>query len=136
MRRLLTFTVLLLSCLVAWGQSAVVSGRFFDTDSKEGVVGAIVEITSARDSLFRRNVITGYGGYFKSTPLPRGEYKLTSTFLGYADYQRKIKVEGLPVNLGDMPMSLSMSVWSLKRWSYRVLQSWAIRCDIPHRNLK
>ena len=105
MRRLLTLVIVLFSCLTAWAQSAVVSGRFFDVDSKEGVVGAIVEITSVRDSLFRRNVITGYGGYFKSTPLPRGEYKLTSTFLGYSDYQRNLKVEGLPVNLGDMPMS-------------------------------
>ena len=105
MRRLLTLAILLLSAFVAWGQSATVSGRIFDADSKEGVVGAIVEFVSVRDSLFRRNVITGYGGYFKSTPLPKGEYNMTSTFLGYADYQRKVKVEGLPVNLNDIPMS-------------------------------
>ena len=107
MRRLLTLIVVLFSCIVAWGQGAVVSGRFFDADSKEGVVGAIVEITSPRDSLFRRNVITGYGGYFKTTPLPRGEYNLTSTFLGYTDYVRKIKVDALPINLGDMPMAVA-----------------------------
>lgn len=104
MRRLLTLFVAIVSCLVAWGQSAVVSGRFFDADTKEGVVGAIVELTSVRDSLFRRNCITGYGGYFKSSPLPRGEYKLTSTFLGYKEYQRNVKVESLPINLGDMVM--------------------------------
>ena len=105
MRRLLTLFVALFSCLVAWGQSAVVSGRFFDVESKEGVVGAIVEITSPKDSLFRRHYTTGYGGYFKTPPLPRGEYKMTSTFLGYADYERNFKVDALPVNLGDMPMT-------------------------------
>ncbi len=104
MRRLLTLFVVLFSCLVAWGQSAVVSGRFFDIETKEGVVGAIIEITSPRDSLFRRHYTTGYGGYFKTPSLPRGEYKLTSTFLGYNDYVRSFKVDALPVNLGDMAM--------------------------------
>ena len=73
-------------------------------ESKEGVVGAIIEITTPRDSLFRRHYTTGYGGYFKTPPLPRGEYKLTSTFLGYEDYERSFKVDALPVNLGDMAM--------------------------------
>ena len=104
MRRLLTLFVALLSCFMAWGQSAVVSGRFFDAETREGVVGAIVEITSPRDSLFRRHYTTGYGGYFRTPPLPRGEYKLTSTFLGYKDYIRTFKVDALPVNLSDMAM--------------------------------
>ena len=104
MRRLLTLFLTISSCLVAWGQGAVVSGRFFDFETKEGVVGAIVEITSPKDSLFRRHYTTGYGGHFKTPPLPRGEYKLTSTFLGYADYERIFKVDALPVGLGDMAM--------------------------------
>ncbi|MBR4850203.1 MAG: TonB-dependent receptor [Alistipes sp.] len=107
MRRLLTLCVALLSCLVAWGQGAVVSGRFFDVESKEGVVGAIVEITTPRDSLFRRHYTTGYGGYFKTPPLPRGEYKLTTTFIGYKDYEQHFKVDMLPLNLGDIPLSLA-----------------------------
>ncbi len=104
MRRLLTFVLTIVSCLMAWGQGAVVSGRFFDAGTKEGVVGAIVEFSSVRDSLFRRHCITGYGGYFKSSPLPRGEYKVLSTFLGYKDYERRIKVDALPYNMGDMVM--------------------------------
>ena len=104
MRRLLTLFVALFSCLVAWGQGATVSGRFFDADTKEGVMGAIVEITSPKDTLFRRHYTTGYGGYFKTPPMPRGEYKLTATFLGYQDYIRNFKVEALPVNLSDMAM--------------------------------
>jgi hypothetical protein len=104
MRRLLTLFVALFSCFVAWGQGAVVSGRFFDADTKEGVVGAIIEVTSPKDSLFRRHYTTGYGGYFKTPPLPRGEYKLTTTFLGYKDYVRNFKVDALPVNLSDMAM--------------------------------
>ena len=104
MRRLLTLFVALFSCLVAWGQSAVVSGRFFDAETKEGVVGAIIEVTSPKDSLFRRHYTTGYGGYFKTPPMPRGEYKLTATFLGYKDYVRNFKVDALPVNLNDMAM--------------------------------
>ena len=104
MRRSLTLFVALISCLVAWAQSAMVSGRFFDVETKEGVVGAIIEITSPKDSLFRRHYTTGYGGYFKTPPLPRGEYKLISTFLGYSDYERSFKVDGLPLNLGDMAM--------------------------------
>ena len=107
MRRLLTLFIALISCLVAWGQGAVVSGRFFDAETKEGVVGAIVEITSPKDSLFRRHYTTGYGGYFKTPPMPRGEYKLTSTFLGYQDYVRNFKVDALPVNLSDMAMQQS-----------------------------
>ena len=105
MRRLLTLFITLISCVVAWGQGAVVSGRFFDAESKEGVVGAIVEISMPRDSLYRRHYTTGYGGFFKTPPLPRGEYKLTTTFLGYQDYERTFKVDALPLNLGDMAMS-------------------------------
>ena len=95
---------MLLSCIVAWGQGATVSGRFFDAETKEGVVGAIVEITSPKDSLFRRHYTTGFGGYFKSGNLPRGEYKLFATFLGYKDYERTFKVDALPVTLNDMAM--------------------------------
>ena len=104
MRRLLILFVALISCIVAWGQGVVVSGRFFDVETKEGVVGAIIEITSPRDSLFRRHYTSGYGGYFKTPTLPRGEYRLTSTFLGYKDYERTFKVDALPVSLGDMAM--------------------------------
>lgn len=104
MRRLLTLSLLLFSCFVVWGQTAVVSGRFFDVDTKEGVAGAIIEVTSLKDSLFRRHITTGHGGYFKTSPLPRGEYKLLSTFIGYQDYERTFKVDALPVNLGDMMM--------------------------------
>ena len=93
MRRLLTLFIALFSCVVAWAQSAVVSGRFFDVESTEGVVGAIVEISMPRDSLYRRHYTTGYGGFFKTPPLPRGEYKLTATFLGYQDYERTFKVD-------------------------------------------
>ena len=105
MSRLLTLFIALFSCVVAWAQSAVVSGRLFDIESKEGVVGAIVEISMPRDSLYRRHYTTGYGGFFKTPPLPRGEYKLTATFLGYQDYERTFKVDALPINLGDMAMS-------------------------------
>ena len=104
MRRLLTLFIALFSCIMAWGQGAVVSGRFFDAETKEGVVGAIIEVTSPKDSLFRRHYTTGYGGYFKTPPLPRGEYRLTTTFLGYKDYVRNFKVDALPVNLNDMAM--------------------------------
>ena len=105
MRRLLTLFVALFSCFVVWGQTATVSGRFFDAETKEGVVGAIIEITSPKDSLFRRHYTSGYGGHFKTTPLPRGEYKLTATFLGYKDYVRNFKVDALPVTLSDIPMT-------------------------------
>ena len=104
MRRLLTLFVALFSCLLAWGQGATVSGRFFDADTKEGVMGAIIEITSPKDSLFRRHYTTGHGGYFKTPPMPRGEYKLTATFIGYKDYVRNFKVDALPVALSDMAM--------------------------------
>ena len=104
MRRLLTLVVALLSCLVVWGQGAVVSGRFFDADTKEGVVGAIVEVTSPKDSLFRRHYTSGHGGYFKTSPLPRGEYRIRSSFIGYKDYERTFKVDALPLSLGDMVM--------------------------------
>ena len=103
MRRLLTLVILLFLCFVAWGQTTI-SGRFFDVDTKEGVVGVVIELTSLRDTLSRRHNISGYGGYFKM-PLPRGRYKLTASFLGYKDYERNIEVDALPVNLGDMALA-------------------------------
>ena len=104
MRRLLTLFVALFSCLVAFGQGATVSGRFFDAVTREGVVGAVIEITSPRDTLFKRHYTSGYGGYFKTPALPRGEYKLSATFIGYTEYTRNFKVDALPVNLSDMAM--------------------------------
>ena len=104
MRRLLTLFIALISCLVAWGQGATVSGRFFDATTREGVVGAVIEITLHRDTLFKRHYTSGYGGYFKTPTLPRGEYKLSATFIGYTEYIRNFKVDALPVNLSDMAM--------------------------------
>lgn len=105
MRRLLILCVVLISSFVAWGQSATVSGRFFDAETKEGIAGAIIEVVSQKDSLYRRHTTTGYGGYFKTSPLPRGEYKLSFTFLGYQEFTRNFKIETLPINIGDMPVA-------------------------------
>ncbi len=107
MRRLLTIFFAIFSSLVAWGQSATVSGRVFDAESKEGVVGAVIEVTMPSDTLYRRHYTTGYGGYFKTPPMRVGKYKMLITFLGYTDYTREFEVKGMPLDLGDMAMAQS-----------------------------
>lgn len=107
MRRLLTLLVAIFSIVTVWAQSATVCGRIFDAETKEGVVGAVIEVTMPRDTLYRRHYITGHGGYFKTPPMKNGRYKMLVTFLGYTDYTREFEVKSMPLDLGDMAMAQS-----------------------------
>ena len=104
MRRIFALAVMLFMTIGAWAQSGRITAKVIDSETKEGVLGAIVEVVSTTDAEYRKHTTTGAGGAFSITSLRNGEYELSVSFIGYATYRQSVKVGGA-VDLGNIEFS-------------------------------
>ena len=81
---------------------AAVTGRLIDADSKEGVVGAVIEVTSAAAPDQRRHFTSDFKGEFTLHSLVEGNYTGVATFIGYRDVQFTFAVSGLAKDIGSI----------------------------------
>ncbi|MBR2428837.1 MAG: outer membrane beta-barrel protein [Alistipes sp.] len=86
----------------AMAQSAKVTGKIIDKDSRQGVVGAIVEFVSEDDR--HRHTTSGADGVISYGSLPYGTHRIYVTFIGYATYTDTIEVRG-NVDLGTIELA-------------------------------
>ncbi len=94
--------------LFATAQSgAPVSGRIVDRETRDGVPGAVIEITNVRTPANKRYYTSEYGGYFRIPNVAAGDYQCLVTFIGYADKQFSFSSSGLPKNIGDVAIEVS-----------------------------
>ena len=95
--------LLLVSALSAEAQGrigAAVTGRLIDAETKEGVVGAVIEVTSAAAPDQRRHFTSDFNGEFMLHSLAEGNYTAVATFIGYRDVQFTFAVGGLAKDVG------------------------------------
>lgn len=105
MKRVFFIFMLLFACGVAVAQQkGKVFATVIDSETKEGVMGAVVEVGSVANPDDKRYYTTGYGGKLEIPALNYGEYKLIITFLGYNDLETTIKVSAANQNLGNLEM--------------------------------
>ena len=71
---------------------STIAGTVIDAN-KEGVVGAVIEIMSMRDTTDRKYTSSAIRGAYQFKGLAAGEYRLTASFLGYKTVSQQVKVE-------------------------------------------
>ena len=86
--------VMLLTSLSVYAQSARLSATVIDNETKDGVIGAIVEVVSTSDANYRKHATTGAKGLVTITGLRNGEYEMTISYIGYETYKQTVKVNG------------------------------------------
>ena len=108
LRRIIV-SILLAVCAVAVSaqQTVSVSGRLFDNENNEGVIGAVIEVVPAAAPDKVRYYTSEYGGYFKIPALRAGSYRCVATFIGYEDREFVFDVASLPLDLGTLSMKTS-----------------------------
>ena len=92
MRRLITLVALVLMALPVMAQSGKVTARIVDGDTKEGIIGAIMEVRKAGSQNAGRHSVSGAEGKTTVTGLAAGDYTVTISFIGYATKTLDVKL--------------------------------------------
>ncbi len=89
------FLLLLLQIINAYGQSpnTLLKGTVIDVSENQPLENAVVRIVSAKDSEIKFGMLTDSKGEFEFSNIPNSMYKLTISFIGYADYTSDIKLD-------------------------------------------
>ena len=85
---------MLLIALPAMAQSSKITAKVVDSETKDGVIGAIVEVVSKTNADYRKHSTTGVNGDVAITSLVAGDYTMTVQFVGYTTHTQDITVKG------------------------------------------
>ena len=92
MKRLITFVAFLLMAIPVMAQSGKVTARIVDGDTKEGIIGAIMEVRKAGSQSAGRHSVSGAEGKVTVSGLAAGDYTVTISFIGYATQTHEVKL--------------------------------------------
>ena len=92
MRRLITLVAFVLMAIPAMAQSGKVTARIVDGDTKDGIIGAIMEVRKAGSQNAGRHSVSGAEGKTTVTGLAAGDYTVTISFIGYATKTLDVKL--------------------------------------------
>ena len=84
----------MLMALPAMAQSSKITANVIDSETKDGVIGAIVEVVSKSNANYRKHATTGVNGDVAITSLVADDYTMTVQFVGYTTYTKDITVKG------------------------------------------
>ena len=104
MKRLLMTLVLLLTAGAVVAQSGKVTAKVIDKETKDGVIGAIVEVVSVKNPNVRKHTTTGAGGAVSIGSLSAGSYEVSISFIGYATAKQTVTVKGV-TDLGPVELA-------------------------------
>ena len=108
MRKLISVLALLMFCSTAIAQQrGKITVTIVDSETRQGLPGAVVEVAPVAKPDNKRYYTTGYGGVVEISGLEYGEYKAVTTFLGYADLETSFKVSSASRDLGKWLISES-----------------------------
>lgn len=94
MKKILSILVVMLMALPAMAQSSKITAKVIDSETKDGVIGAIVEVVSKSNPNYRKHATTGVSGDVAITSLVADDYTMTVQFVGYTTYTKDITVKG------------------------------------------
>ena len=98
-KRFLALLVMLCIAIPTMAQSVKITAKIVDAESKEGIIGAIMEVIDPKSDK-RRHSVSGAAGATIVTGVTSGEYEVTVAFIGYTTFKQNVKVEGSNVDLG------------------------------------
>ena len=82
--------MLLIATVPVVAQSGKVTARIVDGETKEGIIGAIMEVRKANSQAAGRHSVSGAEGKVTVTGLTPGDYTATIAFIGYATQEIKV----------------------------------------------
>ena len=94
MKKILSILLVMLMALPAMAQSSKITAKVIDSETKDGVIGAIVEVVSKSNANYRKHATTGVNGDVAITSLVADDYTMTVQFVGYTTYTKDITVKG------------------------------------------
>ena len=92
MKRLIAFVAFVLLAIPAMAQSGKVTARIVDGDTKEGIIGAIMEVRKEGSQAAGRHSVSGAEGKVTVSGLAAGDYTVTINFIGYATQTKSVKL--------------------------------------------
>ncbi|MBQ2143159.1 MAG: outer membrane beta-barrel protein, partial [Alistipes sp.] len=91
MKKILSLiTMLMVAVNPVMAQSGKVTARIVDGETKEGIIGAIMEVRKVNSQSAGRHSVSGAEGKVTVTGLTPGDYTATITFIGYATQSIKV----------------------------------------------
>ena len=105
MKRLIVFLSTIIFAATAFAQTGKVTLSIIDSQTKQGVMGAVIEVypTSKPDN--KKYYTSGANGFVSIPGLSYGSYTLVATFIGYKDATKEFRLSGATLSLGKLIMS-------------------------------
>ncbi len=91
----------------AFAQTGKVSFTLIDSESKQGVIGAVVELYPTAKPNDKKYYTSGANGYLAISGLSYGSYTMVASFIGYKDVTKQFRVSGASLSLGKIVMTES-----------------------------
>ena len=107
MKRFLITTLSLLFAVSAMAQSGKVTLSLIDAASKQGVMGAVVEVYPTATPDKKKYYTSGAEGRVSISGLAYGSYTLSASFIGYKDAVKQFKLSSESLALGNVVMTES-----------------------------
>ncbi len=105
MKRFLVTALSLLVAISAMAQSGKVTLSLIDSQTKQGVMGAVVEVYPTATPDKKKYYTSGANGFVSISGLSYGNYTLVATFIGYKDMTKEFRLSGASLALGKLVMS-------------------------------
>ncbi|MBQ5647922.1 MAG: outer membrane beta-barrel protein [Alistipes sp.] len=88
--------------VTAFAQTGKVSFSLIDSQTKQGVLGAVVEVYPTAKPNSKRYYTSGANGYVSMPGLAYGNYTMLITFIGYKDVTKEFRVSSSSHSLGKI----------------------------------
>ena len=103
MKRIILALLAMVFAISAFAQSGKVSFSLIDSQTKQGVLGAVVEVYPTAKPNNKKYYTTGANGNVTIYGLAYGDYTMLVTFIGYKDLTKEFKVSSASLALGKIP---------------------------------
>ena len=105
MKRLIVLIFTVALAVSAFAQTGKVSFSLIDSQTKQGVMGAVVEVYPTAKPNDKKYYTSGANGYVSISGLSYGNYTLVATFIGYKDLTKTFRLSGVSLSLGKLVMT-------------------------------
>ena len=107
MQRFILSIFTLAFAVSAFAQTGKVTFSLIDSETKQGVMGAVVEVYPTAKPDSKKYYTSGANGYVSIQGLSYGSYTLVATFIGYKDLQKEFRISDTSLSLGKLVMTES-----------------------------
>ncbi len=105
MKRFILSILTIVLAMSASAQTGKVSFSLIDSQTKQGVMGAVVEVYPTAKPDNKKYYTSGANGYVSIQGLSYGNYTLVATFIGYKDMTKEFRLSGASLSLGRLAMT-------------------------------